>query len=114
MASSSDAGNGQGASHQANIPQLPESDPDSDIPTLKLGEKMKFDHLGPVIINADGTTRSIENWNELTEKEKEVTWRRISKRNAQRREALHKKMQEEGVGEDSNEPAGEESARGDL
>ena len=34
-----------------SVPQLPASSGDKDIPTLKLGESMKFEHLGPVIIN---------------------------------------------------------------
>ena len=42
--SSSDKSNGE-------IPQLPASSGDADVPVLKLGESMKFEHLGPVIIN---------------------------------------------------------------
>jgi hypothetical protein len=70
------------------IPQLPASDSNADIPTIKLGETIKLAGMGPVIINTDGTTRRIDNWNELTDKEKEVTFRRISKRNEERRKAL--------------------------
>lgn len=70
------------------IPQLPASDPDADIPTIKLGESIKLDGMGPVIINTDGTTRRIDNWNEMTDREKEVTFRRISKRNEERRKLL--------------------------
>lgn len=47
---------------QEEIPQLPASDPnDKDIPSIKLGETIKFDEMGPVIINLDGTTRRIDN-----------------------------------------------------
>jgi hypothetical protein len=77
------------------IPQLPAADPDADIPSLKFGETLKLDQMGPVIINLDGTTRRIENWDEMTEKEQEVTWRRISKRNEERRKMLLEKMQQE-------------------
>ena len=71
------------------LPQLPMADPDDEsIPTLKFGETLRFEDLGPIIINSDGTTRRIENWNELSDKEKEVSWRRISKRNEERRNAL--------------------------
>lgn len=71
------------------ILQLPPSDPNnSDVQTLQFGQAMKLDHLGPIIINTDGTTRRIDNWETLTEKEKETTWRRIKKRNAERREML--------------------------
>ena len=42
----------------SNLPQLSAADPEKDIPVLQLGgASMKFDHLGPIIINADGTTR---------------------------------------------------------
>lgn len=77
------------------IPQLPEADPDSDIPSIKLGETISFEEMGPVIINSDGTTRRIENWDTLTDHEKKVTWRRISKRNEERRKALLEKMQQD-------------------
>lgn len=44
------------------IPQLPAPDPDKDIPSIQLGETIKFDEIGPVIINTDGTSRRIDNW----------------------------------------------------
>jgi hypothetical protein len=55
----------------------------------------------PITITiATGTTRRIENWDKLSEKEKEVTWRRISKRNEERRKMLLEQMEkEEGKGE---------------
>jgi hypothetical protein len=61
--------------------QLPPSDPNnSNVQTLQFGQAMKLDHLGPIIINTDGTTRRIDNWDTLSEREKETTWRRIKKR----------------------------------
>ena len=65
------------------------------MPVLKLGESMKIPEMGPVIINTDGTTRQIANWDKMTEHEKTVTWRRISKRNAERRAMLEEKMRAE-------------------
>ena len=50
-----------------------------EAPQLKLGEKMKFDELGPVIITETGEARRIENWKQLTKREQEVAWRRIGK-----------------------------------
>jgi len=50
--------------------------------------------MGPIILNTDGTTRRIENWDTLTKHEQEVTWRRISKRNEIRRQALLKEQEE--------------------
>jgi len=68
-----------------NVPQLPPPDPDSNLPSIKLGESIRFEEWGPIILNSDGTTRRIANWDTLTDKEKEVSWRRISKRNEERR-----------------------------
>jgi predicted Fe-S protein YdhL (DUF1289 family) len=82
---------------QQEILQLPPADPNSDLPKLQFGQAMKLDILGPIIINTDGTTRRIDNWDKLTEKEKEVTWRRIRKRNAERRELLEAKYKEMSV-----------------
>lgn len=73
---------------QGGVPLLPESDPNTNLPRVKLGETISFEEMGPVIINSDGTTRRIANWDEMTEKEREVTWRRISKRNEERRKIL--------------------------
>lgn len=50
---------------------------------LDLSEK-----LGPLIINADGTTARIANWADLTPVEQERTRRRIVARNRQRLAAL--------------------------
>lgn len=92
-ASSSGAENDSDNKSSGEIPQLPAADPNANIPSLKFGETLRFDELGPIIINTDGTTRRIDNWSELTEKEKEVTWRRISKRNEQRRKMLLEQQQ---------------------
>lgn len=49
---------------------------------------VKFDSLGPIIINSDGTMSKIPNWDTLTDHEKAKTLRLIAKRNKMRREAL--------------------------
>ena len=46
--------------------------------------------LGPIIINSDGTTRRIANWDEMSKREQEVTWKRIAARNKKRLEDLKK------------------------
>jgi len=75
--------------------QLPPCDPNNDnIPSLQFGQSLKLEHLGPIIINTDGTMRRIDNWETLTESEREVSWRRIKKRNAERREILEAKERE--------------------
>jgi hypothetical protein len=80
---------GASASESASLPLLPESSStDTTIPSIKLGETIRFEEMGPVIINSDGTTRRISNWDSLTKQEQEATWRRISKRNEERRKML--------------------------
>lgn len=88
------------ASSSDDVPHLPPPDADSDLPTIRLGETIKFEEMGPIILNADGTTRRIQNWDQMTEHEREVTWRRISKRNEERRLKLLElqKQQEESAG----------------
>jgi hypothetical protein len=50
---------------------LPWSD---DCEKRKIGEGgVSFDHLGPMIINTDGTVSRIANWVNMTEREREVT-----------------------------------------
>ena len=83
------------ATPEGEVPQLPEADPNANIPRINLGETIRFEEMGPVILNTDGTTRRIANWDNLTEQEKKVTWRRISKRNEERRKVLLKKQEQE-------------------
>jgi hypothetical protein len=82
-----------------NFPRLYESSPDSNLPRIKLGETISFEEMGPVIINTDGTTRAIANWDDLSEREKEVTWKRISKRNEERRKILLEKQEADAASE---------------
>ena len=57
-----------------------------------------MDDLGPIIVNPDGTTRRIANWDSLSRQERESAWRLISARNRLRIERL--RAQE--VGEESD------------
>jgi hypothetical protein len=87
------------------LPQLPAStddDNNKNIPRIQLGESISFERLGPIILNSDGTTRTIDNWSELSESERAVAWRRIAKRNADRREALLLRNEEEQDLEEAN------------
>mmetsp|Transcript_43593 Transcript_43593/g.78234 ORF Transcript_43593/g.78234 Transcript_43593/m.78234 type:complete len:230 (-) Transcript_43593:237-926(-) len=84
---------------EGTLPLLQASDSnDASIRSIKLGESISFEEMGPIIINADGTTRSIDNWDQMTQKEQEVAWRRISKRNEARRKVLLEQQQEEMEG----------------
>jgi hypothetical protein len=62
---------------------------------INLGESISLEELGPIIINADGTTRRITNWSTLTEAEQKSSWRVISARNLKRLKVLQKKNAEE-------------------
>lgn len=95
-ASSSSANNNNNNNGSGGeLPQLPPPDPDSKLPTIRLGETIRLEEMGPIILNTDGTTRRIENWDNLTEREREVTWRRISKRNEERRQKLLQEQEEQ-------------------
>ena len=52
------------------------------------GMPVVMDHLGPIVVNADGTLARISNWDEMIDKEKEQTKRRIAKRNVERLRGL--------------------------
>ncbi|KAG0140086.1 hypothetical protein CROQUDRAFT_28096, partial [Cronartium quercuum f. sp. fusiforme G11] len=43
-----------------------------------------LDHLGPMVINTDGTISRISDWDKLSEIEKTRTLRLVAQRNAQR------------------------------
>jgi hypothetical protein len=52
---------------------------------------IKLDHLGPMVVNVDGTLSRISNWDKMAEIEKENTLRIIGKRNQMRLESLRAK-----------------------
>jgi hypothetical protein len=45
------------------------------------GEGVKLDHLGPLVVNKDGTLSRIANWDKMAEIEKQNTLRILGKRN---------------------------------
>ena len=47
-----------------------------------------LDNLGPIVINEDGTTSRITNWQNMTKEEQNRVMRIIPKRNEQRRAKL--------------------------
>ena len=75
-------------SDEQEILALPSSISDEGVRQFTFGEKLSLDHLGPIIINTDGTTKRITNWDKLTEDERKTTWRVISTRNKKRLEEL--------------------------
>ena len=81
-----------------NIP-LPLPGPSDDTHTTKLdmssgGSTVKLDHMGPLVVNKDGTLSRISNWGEMSEIERQNTLRILGKRNMLRREALEKEGNE--------------------
>lgn len=67
------------------------SDPGHHRRTLDVrgqGTTMKLDHLGPLVVNQDGTLSRIANWAEMTEGERDNTLRVLGKRNQARLRAL--------------------------
>lgn len=59
---------------------------------------MKLDHMGPLVVNKDGSLSRINNWGEMSEIEKKNTLRVLGKRNMLRREALLASEKEGGEG----------------
>ena len=55
---------------------------------VSTGQAVTLDHLGPVVVNSDGTLARITNWNQMSEQERNVTKRRIAKRNIERLQAF--------------------------
>jgi hypothetical protein len=58
------------------------------------GEGVALDHLGPMVVNKDGTISRITNWDAMAEIEKKNTLRILQKRNKQRLDALKQANQE--------------------
>ncbi|CAJ2510820.1 Uu.00g064450.m01.CDS01 [Anthostomella pinea] len=54
------------------------------------GDGVKLDHMGPMVVNADGTLSRIANWGEMAAVERENTLRILGRRNKTRLEALRK------------------------
>eukprot|EP01046_Picozoa_sp_COSAG06_P024799 COSAG06_NODE_2045_length_7751_cov_1.725039_4_plen_232_part_00 len=52
------------------------------------GAPVALDHLGPIVLNKDGSMSRITNWHEMTEVEQQRTLRVVAKRNKSRRSQL--------------------------
>ena len=108
--SKSDAAAAGRAAADSSLPQLPAPDPNNTapLPILKFGETLRLDELGPIILNPDGTTRRIQNWDQMTKREQEVTWRRIKQRNEERRNKLLQLQEQQTTKEDHQDDANKE------
>ncbi|KAL2863076.1 uncharacterized protein BJX67DRAFT_269445 [Aspergillus lucknowensis] len=73
----------------------------SSVPQLDVnGDGVKLDHLGPLVVNGDGTLSRIANWAQMTEIERQNTLRVLGKRNKARMEALKGRAPEGKEGEE--------------
>lgn len=64
---------------------------DDDVHRLDMSNgdtSVKLGHLGPLVVNQDGTLSRISNWGQMTEQEKKNTLRVLGKRNKLRTDAL--------------------------
>ncbi|KAN0080089.1 hypothetical protein V8E55_009655 [Tylopilus felleus] len=74
-------------SSNPNVPLLSapsaQSLEDPSVPNVQVGATapLKFDILGPMVVNSDGTLSRIANWENMTEAERERTTRVIAARN---------------------------------
>jgi len=76
---------------------LPEPLTNSTAKTLDVtgaSTTVKLDHLGPIVVNQDGTLSRIGNWDQMADIEKKNTLRILGKRNAARLAALRGKEDE--------------------
>lgn len=73
---------------------LPPPTPREEVRKLDLtsGSQTLTDELGPLVINKDGTTARITNWDTMTSAEKERTIRILSKRNRERMAKLKEEL----------------------
>ncbi|KAJ4299054.1 hypothetical protein N0V90_004298 [Kalmusia sp. IMI 367209] len=83
--------NANEAGHPDDQP-LPLPEPPSDTKAVELdvssGNAVKLDHLGPMVVNRDGTLSRIANWEQMTDIERRNTLRILGKRNQLRMETL--------------------------
>lgn len=76
-----------------NAPKVPLALPEAPANATQLdmstgGTTVSLDHLGPMVVNVDGTMSRISNWDKMAEIEKKNTLRIIGKRNKERLAAL--------------------------
>ncbi|ETS79411.1 hypothetical protein PFICI_09264 [Pestalotiopsis fici W106-1] len=76
---------------------LPEPPKEGDTINLNVGgEGVRLDHMGPLVVNQDGTMSRISNWAEMSDIERENTLRILGKRNQQRLKKLREEKEAAG------------------
>lgn len=84
-----DTANGEQTKAPLALPAAP-SDPTTKLDMSNGNTTVALDHLGPMVVNVDGTMSRISNWDKMAEIEKTNTLRIIGKRNKARLDALKK------------------------
>ncbi|KAK7185858.1 hypothetical protein DPSP01_004236 [Paraphaeosphaeria sporulosa] len=86
------AGDSETHAQQPSSQPLPLPEPPADSKAVELdvstGTAVKLDHLGPMVVNRDGTLSRIGNWEQMTDIEQKNTLRVLMKRNKLRLDAL--------------------------
>ncbi|KAG0649434.1 hypothetical protein D0Z07_4541 [Hyphodiscus hymeniophilus] len=72
------------------LPEAPH-DSNTELDMSNGDTSVRLDHLGPMVVNEDGTLSRISNWGNMADIEKENTLRIIGKRNQARLEKLRAK-----------------------
>ncbi|KAG5751374.1 hypothetical protein H9Q69_002220 [Fusarium xylarioides] len=83
-------------------PEHAAADQGDDVTSLRMGESVKLDAMGPLVVNTDGTMGRIGNWAGMTEHERAQTLRLLGKRNKERMDVLKAKKAEEEQKSDAN------------
>lgn len=88
---------------------LPEPPTGSEATQLAVdGEGIKLDHLGPMVVNVDGTLSRIGNWDKMAPIERENTLRIIGKRNQARLATLRAAAEKVVAAAEDDTPATKE------
>ncbi|KAK0109828.1 hypothetical protein ONS95_002499 [Cadophora gregata] len=95
-------------SNETQTPKQPLALPEAPLNTTQLdissgSTSVKLDHLGPMVVNVDGTLSRISNWEQMAEIERENTVRIIGVRNRTRLRALREKEGGKEGGEGNEE-----------
>ncbi|OJJ71462.1 hypothetical protein ASPBRDRAFT_44399 [Aspergillus brasiliensis CBS 101740] len=85
---------GNNDNQEKPILALPDAESATKLDVSGDGSAVALDHLGPVVVNQDGTLSRISNWETMTEIEKKNTLRVLGKRNKMRLETLKKERGE--------------------
>jgi len=88
------ANDGQDA---ARLLPAPDRNENAEKVEVNSDKALKFDTLGPMVVNSDGTLSRIANWRNMTELERERTIRVLSARNQIRIANQENKQAKPGV-----------------